>query len=255
MALRAPQDFELSQEVCAAAAPVCRYASVDESGRYSSPIPTVSGRFGTMVGGLTMGRILIAQVRRDRCVCIFFQSFFQSCSNLRMNVGSGWDLVPVHPYSYMSGFVLAALSYAQWLSVVHAAMLEMLPQDPPNVPSLTPTAPLLVRQGAVSACMIGTAIAIHYSAQRPQFGDKLIMDYLSHQRRLLPGLAATYALHLGLKQLKVRWFVGRTVCSTSGGERHRNLQGVGGGHSTSCTSAAHTAAYECVTYAHIVACC
>lgn len=51
--------------------------------------------------------------------------------------------------------------------------------------------------------MIGTTIAIRYSAQRPQFGDKLIMDYLTHQRRLLPGLAATYALHLGLKQLKV----------------------------------------------------
>jgi acyl-CoA oxidase len=51
--------------------------------------------------------------------------------------------------------------------------------------------------------MIGSSIAIRYSAQRPQFGDKLIMDYLSHQRRLLPGLAATYALHLGLKQLKV----------------------------------------------------
>lgn len=58
-------------------------------------------------------------------------------------------------------------------------------------------------QGAVSACMIGSSIAIRYSAQRPQFGNKLIMDYLSHQRRLLPGLAATYALHLGLKQLKV----------------------------------------------------
>lgn len=51
--------------------------------------------------------------------------------------------------------------------------------------------------------MIGSSIAIRYSAQRPQFGNKLIMDYLSHQRRLLPGLAATYALHLGLKQLKV----------------------------------------------------
>lgn len=60
--------------------------------------------------------------------------------------------------------------------------------------------------------MIGTAIAIRYSAQRPQFGDKLIMDYLSHQRRLLPGLAATYALHLGLKQLKVRCFGGRFCC-------------------------------------------
>jgi acyl-CoA oxidase len=38
-----------------------RYASVDAAGTYSSPIPTVSARFGTMVGGLTTGRILIAQ--------------------------------------------------------------------------------------------------------------------------------------------------------------------------------------------------
>jgi acyl-CoA oxidase len=38
-----------------------RYASVDAAGNYSSPIPTVSARFGTMVGGLTTGRILIAQ--------------------------------------------------------------------------------------------------------------------------------------------------------------------------------------------------
>lgn len=51
--------------------------------------------------------------------------------------------------------------------------------------------------------MIGTTIAIRYSVQRPQFGDKLIMDYLSHQRRLLPGLAVTYALQLGMKKLKV----------------------------------------------------
>jgi acyl-CoA oxidase len=38
-----------------------RYASVDAAGTYSSPIPTVSARFGTMVGGLTTGRILIGQ--------------------------------------------------------------------------------------------------------------------------------------------------------------------------------------------------
>jgi acyl-CoA oxidase len=65
--------------------------------------------------------------------------------------------------------------------------------------------------------MIGSSIAIRYSAQRPQFGDKLIMDYLSHQRRLLPGLAATYAMHLGLKQLKVGWAskCASAVCSTS----------------------------------------
>jgi len=93
------------------------FASVDELGNYSSSIPSVSARFGTMVGGLTTGRILIAQ-------------------------------------------------------------------------------------GAVDACKIGTTIAIRYAAQRPQFGDKLIMDYLTHQRRLLPGLASAYALHLGMKHLK-----------------------------------------------------
>jgi alkylation response protein AidB-like acyl-CoA dehydrogenase len=58
-------------------------------------------------------------------------------------------------------------------------------------------------QGAVDACKIGSTIALRYSASRPQFGDKLIMDYLTHQRRLLPGLATAYALQLGMKQLKV----------------------------------------------------
>lgn len=59
-------------------------------------------------------------------------------------------------------------------------------------------------QGAVDACKMGSTIALRYAVARPQFGDKLIGDYLTHQRRLLPGLAATYALHLGLKHLKVR---------------------------------------------------
>jgi alkylation response protein AidB-like acyl-CoA dehydrogenase len=51
--------------------------------------------------------------------------------------------------------------------------------------------------------MIATTIALRYAADRPQFGSKLIGDYLTHQRRLLPGLATTYALQLGMKQLKV----------------------------------------------------
>jgi acyl-CoA oxidase len=63
---------------------------------------------------------------------------------------------------------------------------------------------LLGWQTAVEACKIGLSIAIRYAAQRPQFGDKLILDYLTHQRRLLPGLAATYALQLYIKHLKVQ---------------------------------------------------
>lgn len=39
-----------------------RCLQVDASGAYRSPIPNVQQRFGTMIGGLTTGRMLIAQV-------------------------------------------------------------------------------------------------------------------------------------------------------------------------------------------------
>jgi alkylation response protein AidB-like acyl-CoA dehydrogenase len=57
--------------------------------------------------------------------------------------------------------------------------------------------------------MIGSTIALRYAVDRPQFGDKPISDYLTTQRRLLPGLAATIALHMGLQRLKV---CGWVVC-------------------------------------------
>eukprot|EP00195_Chlamydomonas_chlamydogama_P017223 CAMPEP_0202900654 /NCGR_PEP_ID=MMETSP1392-20130828/11964_1 /ASSEMBLY_ACC=CAM_ASM_000868 /TAXON_ID=225041 /ORGANISM="Chlamydomonas chlamydogama, Strain SAG 11-48b" /LENGTH=634 /DNA_ID=CAMNT_0049587091 /DNA_START=142 /DNA_END=2046 /DNA_ORIENTATION=+ len=93
------------------------YASIDESGTYRSPIPSVSQRFGTMVGGLTTGRVLIGQ-------------------------------------------------------------------------------------GGVDALKIGLTVAIRYACQRPQFGNKLIMSYLTHQARLLPALANTYALQFAMGHLK-----------------------------------------------------
>lgn len=37
-----------------------------------------------------------------------------------------------------------------------------------------------------------------------QFGDKLILEYLTHQRRLMPALATVYAMHLAVLQVKVR---------------------------------------------------
>lgn len=37
-----------------------------------------------------------------------------------------------------------------------------------------------------------------------QFGDRPIMDYVTHQRRLYPALATAYALHLSMVGLKVR---------------------------------------------------
>lgn len=93
------------------------YASVDSEGCYRSKISSVAQRFGTMVGGLTTGRICIASA-------------------------------------------------------------------------------------AVDACKQALIIAISYSVARPQFGERVIMEYVTQQRRLLPYLASTVALHLALGQLK-----------------------------------------------------
>ena len=67
---------------------------------------------------------------------------------------------------------------------------------------------LLIAQGGIDGMKMGLIIAIRYGCQRPQFGDTPIMAYLTHQRRLLPALANTYALHLAMGTLKV----GRAWC-------------------------------------------
>ncbi|KAK2078063.1 hypothetical protein QBZ16_003931 [Prototheca wickerhamii] len=94
-----------------------RYASVDDSGAYHSPLQSVGARFGATVGGLTTGRVLIAS-------------------------------------------------------------------------------------SAVTAMSIGLTVAIRYAHARPQFGDALIGDYITHQRRLYPALAATYGLQFALDRVK-----------------------------------------------------
>ena len=50
-------------------------------------------------------------------------------------------------------------------------------------------------------------IAIRYGERRRQFEstegqETLLMDYLTHQRRLLPLLAKTYALHSSIRRLR-----------------------------------------------------
>jgi acyl-CoA oxidase len=58
-----------------------------------------------------------------------------------------------------------------------------------------------VSGAAVSASKVALAIAIKYGLRRRQFRppdggeEALILDYRTHQRRLLPALATTYALH------------------------------------------------------------
>lgn len=69
---------------------------------------------------------------------------------------------------------------------------------------------MLIAQGGVDGMKIGLTVALRYACQRPQFGDKLIINYLTHQNRLLPALANTYALQFAQKHLKVGLFVCRT---------------------------------------------
>jgi acyl-CoA oxidase len=64
-----------------------------------------------------------------------------------------------------------------------------------------------VSGAAVSAAKTALTIAVRYGLTRRQFrapGDQdevLILDYLVHQRRLLPALATTYALHFAQSDL------------------------------------------------------
>ncbi len=59
---------------------------------------------------------------------------------------------------------------------------------------------------AASAARVGLCIAIRYGQRRRQFGPEgapelRLLDYHSHQRRLMPLLAKSYALHFALQEL------------------------------------------------------
>jgi acyl-CoA oxidase len=102
-----------------------RYASVSEEGEYSSPIPSSTKRFFTMIGTLVAGRISVA---------------------------------------------------AAGLTATKSAL----------------------------------AIATRYSAMRRQFGpagepEKPILNYRTHQRRLMPCIATAYGLHFAIDGLRTRY--------------------------------------------------
>lgn len=71
-----------------------------------------------------------------------------------------------------------------------------------------------IPRSALAAAKSGLAIAVRYSDQRRQFGPEgaeevPILNYRMHQRRLMPLLARTYALHFALRYL-TRRFLNRT---------------------------------------------
>lgn len=68
-----------------------------------------------------------------------------------------------------------------------------------------------VPRAGLSAAKSGLTIAIRYGLQRRQFAPRpnepetLLLDYPSHQRRLMPLLAKAYALHFALMDLSERF--------------------------------------------------
>jgi acyl-CoA oxidase len=125
-----------------------RYADVDDSGRYVSPIENANRRFFTMLGTLIQGRV---------------------------SVGGA----------------------------------------------------------SITASKLALTTAIRYGLMRRQFGppggdgEALLMDYRVHQRRLLPLLAKTYALHFAQEQLVAEL---HRVFSTDAADRdRRKLEGLAAG--------------------------
>jgi acyl-CoA oxidase len=71
-----------------------------------------------------------------------------------------------------------------------------------------------VAAAALSAAKSGLTIAVRYGATRRQFGrpgepEQLLLDYLTHQRRIMPRLAAAYAFDFAIKYVTDR-FLHRT---------------------------------------------
>ena len=67
-----------------------------------------------------------------------------------------------------------------------------------------------VALAGLSAAKLALAIAVRYGSRRRQFGptgeaETVLLDYRTHQRRLMPRLATTYALDFALKYLVRRF--------------------------------------------------
>ncbi len=69
---------------------------------------------------------------------------------------------------------------------------------------------IAVAASGLSASKVGLTIALRYATNRRQFGatsepETLLLDYPSHQRRLIPHLAATYAFHFAVDAVREKF--------------------------------------------------
>lgn len=88
-----------------------------------------------------------------------------------------------------------------------------------------------VALASLSAAKSALCIAVRYAERRRQFGapgapETLLLDYPSHQRRLLPWLATTYALHFALRDLAARYV---TTQTNENEEERRAVEGLAAG--------------------------
>ena len=109
-----------------------------------------------------------------------------------------------------------------------------------------------VPYAGLSAAKLGLAIAITYAGNRTQFGpsggDEIsILDYTTHQRRLMPLLAKAYAFHFGQ-----RYSMERYVNKTE--KDGQEVEAVAAGMKSLCTWFTTEALQECreaVSYTHL----
>ncbi len=100
-----------------------------------------------------------------------------------------------------------------------------------------------VPYAGLSAAKLGLTIAIKYAEKRTQFGpsggDEIsILDYTTHQRRLMPLLARAYAFHFGQQ-----YSLGRYVNKTE--EDGQEVEAVAAGMKSLCTWFTTEALQEC----------
>ena len=100
-----------------------------------------------------------------------------------------------------------------------------------------------VPYAGLSAAKLGLTIAIKYAENRTQFGpgggDEIsILDYTTHQRRLMPLLARAYAFHFG-QRYSLKRYVNKTE------EDSQEVEAVAAGMKSLCTWFTTTALQEC----------
>jgi acyl-CoA oxidase len=89
-----------------------------------------------------------------------------------------------------------------------------------------------VALASLSAAKSALCIAVRYGERRRQFGtpgaaETLLLDYPAHQRRLLPRLATTYALHFALRDLAARYV--EAISGQGDDEDRRSVEGLAAG--------------------------